>query len=228
MFHQNSYQTFRDVLKRAGTLFSEKGYDDTTMEMIAEVSGVSLEELQYRFGSKDKLYAEVFYMLIESDRKWSIDSIVREHPSWSFTGWGQSRIIRRKIRYVFSNLNDREFPWKAALLAREMNSPVLQGENQLDYIFRQLFGDLECFYRHIRPDMSDSDLYYCCCLPITYINFFLLKMPSLPEENDDGKVRELALFTTKTVLRFLGLPEDGDDYSVSESREFEILERVRN
>lgn len=226
MFNRNTYQTFKKVLRIAGSLFAEKGYDDTSMEAIAEASGIPLDEIIYRFGGKDKLYAEVFYMLIESDRLLSVDSVIREHPNWIFTHWGRSRIIRQKIRYLYDSMFSETYPWKTALMAREMSAPVLRGENQLDYVFRQIIGDLECFYRYIRPDLSESELYYCCCLPITYINFFLLRAPSSAKGNghapEDRARRHLADFTTTVVLRFLGLPDESEGDS-TESREFEVL-----
>lgn len=227
MSDSTSYRRFKEVLETAGALFAEKGYDDTTMEAVSRASGISVEEIVYRFGSKDKLYAEVFYMLIESDRLLNIDAVIREHPGWAVTRRGQSRIIGRKIRFLFESLFSEEYPWKAALMAREMNAPVLEKENQLDYIFRQIFGDLECFCRHIRPDLSESELFYCCCLPVTYANFFLLKMSLLTKQG--GKkpknriLDNLAEFTTAAILRFLGLPEDVDDTETTGSREFKAL-----
>lgn len=226
MFNRNSYHVF---LKLAGQLFADHGYANISLEEIAEASGISLDDILHRFGNKDKLYAHVFYMMLESDRLSNIDSIVREHPDWAFTRWGQSRIIRRKIRYLFENLFSDEYPWKIALMAQEMSSPVLKGENQLDYIHRELYGDLECFYRHIRPDLSSTDLYYCCSLPMMYMNFFLMKAPTLPETWPakniplNRRIRELAEFTITAVLRFLGLPEEGEDDCTNESREYEAL-----
>lgn len=46
-----------DILVAARTLFSEKGFDATTMRAIAGSAGVDVALVSYHFGSKDQLFA---------------------------------------------------------------------------------------------------------------------------------------------------------------------------
>lgn len=57
---QNGIET-RDRILRAGCrVFAEKGYSDATVADICSVAGTNMASVNYHFGSKDELYAEVW------------------------------------------------------------------------------------------------------------------------------------------------------------------------
>ena len=48
------------ILKAASQIFAEKGYHDATVEDICRLSGSNVAAINYHFGSKDQLYAQVW------------------------------------------------------------------------------------------------------------------------------------------------------------------------
>lgn len=48
--------TVRHIITKAGELFAEKGYADTTSKAICERAGVNMAAVNYHFGSRDGLY----------------------------------------------------------------------------------------------------------------------------------------------------------------------------
>jgi AcrR family transcriptional regulator len=50
------------ILERAEALFSEKGFDATSVRDIAKAAGINIAMISYYFGSKEKLMEELFKM----------------------------------------------------------------------------------------------------------------------------------------------------------------------
>ncbi len=48
--------TVKQIIAKAGELFAEKGYADTTSKAICERAGVNMAAVNYHFGSRDGLY----------------------------------------------------------------------------------------------------------------------------------------------------------------------------
>jgi len=53
-------QTRASIIKAAEKSFAEKGFDQTSVRDITRQAGCNLAAVNYHFGGKDKLYAEVF------------------------------------------------------------------------------------------------------------------------------------------------------------------------
>ena len=51
--------TKEKILKTAARIFSDKGYKETTIRMIAEAAKVNVAAVNYHYGDKEKLYLEV-------------------------------------------------------------------------------------------------------------------------------------------------------------------------
>ncbi len=48
------------ILQAAERLFAEKGVENATLKMVTQEAGVNLAAVNYHFGSKDELIAELF------------------------------------------------------------------------------------------------------------------------------------------------------------------------
>ena len=48
------------LLETAESLFSDRGYSDTSIRDIAKAAGVNLALVNYHFGSKENLYLTIF------------------------------------------------------------------------------------------------------------------------------------------------------------------------
>ena len=52
-------ETRRQLLEAAGEVFAEAGYRDATVREICRRAGANIAAINYHFGDKEKLYAEV-------------------------------------------------------------------------------------------------------------------------------------------------------------------------
>src|SRR5579859_8157513 len=80
---EQAQQTRARMLDAAYNLFCATGYEDTTMQLVAETAGVAGQTVYFTFGSKRKLLTEVAARAVSGDlppHRW------REQP------WGR-RII---------------------------------------------------------------------------------------------------------------------------------------
>ncbi len=212
MIATSSLDTRKLIARTAGRLFAEHGYEATSLEMIAEAAGLSLEQLAYWIRNKENLYAGVFLMLLEEDRQVGIDTILRDYPEWANSPYGQAQVIRLKILALFNNLRSEEHPWKAALVAREMTTRILSKENQLEYIVQTLTDDLYDFCRDIKSDLTEDELEIVCrCFPLSQISSFLTAAACESKDFvafriDPVRFDNLVWFTTATILGYLRLP----------------------
>ncbi len=212
MTSKDSMEIRYRLVRTAGRLFAENGYEATTLQSIAEAEGMTVEKINYWIGNKDHLYASVFMMLLEEDRRHGIESIIKEHPEWKETPFGQAQIIRRKIQMMFNALRNEELPWKAAFIARELATRLLSKENQAEHIAQVLTDDLYHFCREIKDDLTEDELEIVCrCFPLSQIGSFL--MLASRECKDYASLRldpirfdNLIWFTTATILGYMGLP----------------------
>src|SRR5436190_17297960 len=56
----------QDILKVAARLFAERGYERTTLEMIADELGLSKPSLYYYVKSKEDILADIFQEIFQS------------------------------------------------------------------------------------------------------------------------------------------------------------------
>jgi AcrR family transcriptional regulator len=64
---ERAEQTRRRIIKAAYRLFCDAGYEDTTMQQVANAAGVAVQTVYFVFGTKAKLLAEVESFVILGD-----------------------------------------------------------------------------------------------------------------------------------------------------------------
>ncbi len=64
---EQAEQTRRRIVKAAYQLFCDAGYEDTTMQQVADAAGVAVQTVYFVFGTKAKLLAEVESFVILGD-----------------------------------------------------------------------------------------------------------------------------------------------------------------
>ncbi|MBO0797818.1 MAG: TetR family transcriptional regulator [Blastocatellia bacterium] len=75
---KKSEETRSLILETALELFTERGYEETTMRAIAEEAGVALGNAYYYFRSKEHLIQSFYYRLHEQHRETCLPIIQRE------------------------------------------------------------------------------------------------------------------------------------------------------
>ncbi len=198
--------------RTAGRLFAEHGYEATSLDMIADEAGFTVDQLVYWIRSKENLYAAVFLMLLDEDRQVGINTILNDYPEWADSSFGQAQVIRLKILAMFNNLRSNDHPWKAALIARELGTRILSKENQLEYIVQTLTDDLYHFCRDIKSDLTEEELEIVCrCFPLSQMASFVMMASRECKDYASFKIDPIRFenhiwFTTATILGYLRLP----------------------
>ena len=106
------------LLKVAGPIFAEKGYEATTVREICDVAGTNLASVNYHFGDKETLYQETI-RLAHSLR-------VKRVPSGQ---WPDDASPKQKLEGFIRMLLTRmiglqEPPWQMKLMMREILNPT--------------------------------------------------------------------------------------------------------
>ena len=117
------------IIKESRTLFSVKGYDATTVDDIAQVSGVNKALIYYYFKNKSGLYSEVMSGLF--DAIYSEVTVAKEECS-SIVDELQT-FIQTYANYAYKN------PYFPALLLRELSDSGAHLPEMMFASMRKLF-----------------------------------------------------------------------------------------
>lgn len=108
----------KKILKSAKVIFSEKGYDKTTLEEIAKASGLARTTPSYFFKNKQNLYKQVIDILIKDEKEY----VNQLHPEKELTYDSLKRLLSLHMDYTFrypylakimiwESLNKDRHPW---------------------------------------------------------------------------------------------------------------------
>ena len=121
------------ILNTAGPVFSEKGYDATTVREICDRAGVNLASVNYYFGGKERLYIEV----VKRAHPITIQEI--HVPQWS-PGTPPATKLKDFIFTMMRRMVEvNTAPWQTRLLMREMAEPTTACEELVRDCFRVEF-----------------------------------------------------------------------------------------
>jgi AcrR family transcriptional regulator len=121
------------ILNTAGPIFSEKGYDATTVREICDRAGVNLASVNYYFGGKERLYIEVV--------KRAHPITIREiHvPEWSPATPPAAKLEDFILTIMRRIVGANTAPWQTRLIMREMLDPTTACEELVRDCFRVEF-----------------------------------------------------------------------------------------
>jgi AcrR family transcriptional regulator len=108
----------RQLLEAAGEVFAEAGFRNATVREICRRAGANIAAINYHFGDKEQLYAEVL--------RWSHGKALAKHPP--LLGVAESAPAEKKLRAFIHSLLLRIFDtgptaWHGKLMSREMIEP---------------------------------------------------------------------------------------------------------
>jgi AcrR family transcriptional regulator len=118
------------ILEAAGEVFAERGYRDATVREICARAGANLASINYHFGDKERLYAEVF------DRARCASHEAMERLA-ELAGHPAEDRLAAFVNAFLSKLLDRGRPtWHAKLMSREMIDPTAVLERMIEQSIR--------------------------------------------------------------------------------------------
>ncbi|KYG29578.1 TetR/AcrR family transcriptional regulator [Alkalihalobacillus trypoxylicola] len=104
---RNKEQTYKQIMETAFTMFSEKGFDQTSLTHIASEIGISKPAIYYYFKSKDELIKTLFEMIvaeIQSITFIDLEELDAKNVKSILYQVGESAILRQEKDLKFNQL----------------------------------------------------------------------------------------------------------------------------
>jgi AcrR family transcriptional regulator len=116
--HDEHARTRQHLLEAAGEVFAERGFRNTTVREICQRAGANIAAVNYHFGDKEKLYAEVF--------RYSQQMANERHPLLPPAGaLSPEKKLGVFVRWLLQRVFDKdESSWHSQLMLREMIEPT--------------------------------------------------------------------------------------------------------
>ena len=130
-------ETRRQLLEAAGAVFAEAGFRDATVREICRRAGANIAAVNYHFGDKEKLYAEVL--------RYSHRMALEKYPLIPDTD--PNATPEKKLRAFVHSFLLRIFDkgptaWHGKLMSREMIEPSAALDSLVEERMRPMAGQL--------------------------------------------------------------------------------------
>jgi AcrR family transcriptional regulator len=142
-------------------VFAAEGYRKATIEQICRRAGANIAAVNYHFGDKEKLYAEVFAY---ADR-----CATEAHPVDLLQprGGAPEQRLQRQIEALIGRLFDRGRPaWHARLMAQEMVEPTAVLDRRVNDRIRATYDQLAAIVRELIGSQVSDDTVRLCAVSI--------------------------------------------------------------
>ncbi len=192
------------ILEAAGEIFAECGFRGATVRKICERAKVNVAAINYYFGGKEKLYAEVL-------RYWH-DFAIQKYPLLLEVGEDApaEEQLRAFIRSFLFRLLDKGKPaWFGKLMARETIEPTLAFERLVEEIVRPRDRILASIVQKIiGTPVSEEEIRLCCssiigqCLYYYHARSIIERLYKQDASNPD-EIEQIAEHITQFSMRGL-------------------------
>lgn len=203
----------QDILIRtAGELFADHGFDGVSTRMIADKAGVNLGGIHYHFGNKERLYIAAFKYVCKEDGNLTLTKVILQNPELQETPEGIAEAIYLTCESFISDLFDPELPkWSIRMILKELSNPSSAMPTLVEEVFKENFdSDIEIFHK-AKPNATENEaiiwrsfmkgiaLFYTMTIIPHKI---MLGKDSLGQEFTDSLIK----MTAKSVIALADLP----------------------
>jgi TetR/AcrR family transcriptional regulator, regulator of cefoperazone and chloramphenicol sensitivity len=161
-------ETRRQLLEAAGVVFAEAGFRDATVREICRRAGANIAAINYHFGDKETLYAEVL--------RYSHGKALEKYPP--LLGVAAGAPPEKKLRAFVKSLLLRIFDkgptaWHGKLMSREMIEPTGALDSLVEERIRPMSNQLWKIVSEIldRP-MNDERVRLCAFSVVSQCVFY--------------------------------------------------------
>jgi AcrR family transcriptional regulator len=150
--------TREDILKSAAELFSERGYDKTTVRDICRHAGANVAAVNYHFKGKSGLGESVIDMLFENVRENQMKILLKDMEITDDRKWREA-----VYEFIYNFIFDRDREeyrnyYRTQLIFRELNSPSELLEKMLKKYMEPLHRQLIHYIRMGLPENASPEL----------------------------------------------------------------------
>lgn len=147
------------LLEAAKVLFSEKGFEATSIRDITQMAGCNIAAVNYHFGSKEKLYTQ----LMQKHMDWilqvridCVDAFLAEE------GGGLEDFLRAFARAFFDPFQDRAQARQLMnLLHREMTDPKMDPGIFMERFVEPHIALFQRAFERLCPELDDTQVFLC-------------------------------------------------------------------
>jgi TetR/AcrR family transcriptional regulator, regulator of cefoperazone and chloramphenicol sensitivity len=198
---KDGIETRNRILTAAREVFSEKGYHDATVEDICSQAKSNIAAINYYFGSKDELYAQVW--------RRAFDEANEAYPPEGGLGPdtpAEDR-LRGTIHSLVGKLTDRgRIGHAGKLLLREMTNPTDVIEHVKSDALRPMQERMCRLMRELLGPRASEEQIHLCGMSVVHqciaigIRLFTGKIP--PQVRFDAPTDQLVTTLTDHIARF--------------------------
>ena len=169
--------TKKRIIETAGNIFSESGFQNTTVREICRQAGVNIAAINYHFGDKKGLYLAVI--------KYGKDAAFQKHPLDIMSGKSSSPEERLKdfvSRFIgrVKECHEGEFPWVRKLIAHELLRPTEGLDMVAEEGIRPIFKNLSSIVHELLGSGATEDtINLCCASVVSQSLFFFYAQPMI-------------------------------------------------
>jgi AcrR family transcriptional regulator len=190
------------LIEAAGRVFADRGYEHATVREICRRAKANIASVNYHFGGKDGLYAEVF-------THGALEALTAYPPD---LGLGPEPTPEQELHaFIYSFLcrflrTEQQAGWHTKLCAREMVLPTIALDRVVDKIIRPLSERLAGIVRRILGGGASAEEARRCALSIVGQCLFyhhgrhVLERLYGPQRHTDHEIRRLAEHITTFSL----------------------------
>ncbi len=153
--------TRRQILEAAGEVFAEVGFRDATVREICSRAQVNNAAVNYHFGDKEKLYAEVL--------RYSQQKCLEKHPPFldlSETAPPEERLRAFVHSFLLRIFEKGPSAWHGKLMSREMVDPTAALDSIVDERIRPMAEQLRGIVAEILQRSPADEVVRWCGLSI--------------------------------------------------------------
>lgn len=201
------------LLEAAGTLFARLGFDGTSIRAISEKTGANVAAINYHFGSKENLYAEVLRNAVLRMHVEDPEEMLRtglEHdPTPQALADLIYKVVRNHLRAYFSE----DVPeWCAQVVMRSLLEPTPALQELIRQFFVPEHNLTKELIRRAKPNAPEEQVELDAFTVVGQVAFFKFgEIPILTLLNkdryDDAFLEMAARHAAGNVCMTLGLPQ---------------------
>jgi AcrR family transcriptional regulator len=154
---ENAVKGVRDrLLDAAEELFSERGFDGTSVRDLAGAAGCNIASVNYYFGGKEKLYEEVWRRHLVSQRDSRVASIDQVMAASDRTPSLEELLRSFAYAFVGPLVDQRAGRRFIKLMARELINPHLPSDMFGQEVIKPTLTQMQRALKEVCPELDES------------------------------------------------------------------------
>ena len=201
------------LIRAAGEMFADHGYDGVSTRAIAEKAGVNLGGIHYHFGGKERLYIATFeYAIRQEGNLPSLKEMIEQDPSrLDFPESAAALLLEHTYETVRAFLGQDEESWQRRLVVRHITNPATAMPLFAEEVVRPDHDAYLEVFRRVAPHLSEQESHIIGFMMGSQVCFHVLARDVVKAIVGAGAcgpefIEAVARNTARAVLLLSGLP----------------------